>query len=660
MELTRRRDASAFTDLFHASSTRPALRTLDGGAITHAELAAFVLGFDDSALVAAGVSRQQRVCCGLDSGLEMALMFCTVAAKGYVFAPLSRALARCEYEFEYEDLPAACLIVHENDVDGDMIAVAMKRGLPVIEARPRIGGLFVDLCLRQAGREMGRAFTQSATSASDVAMVLHTSGTTSKPKTVPLTHGNLSAGSQFIAQTLRLEPTDVCLNVMPLFHIHGLAVNLLATLVSGSSVILAPGLAQLGLEGFFDVLEKRRPTWYSAVPTMHQAIASFREDAAISRRETKEDSTSSIVLVRNCSAALLPTVARRLEKVFQGSTVLPTYAMSESMPICSNPRFGQPRKLESVGPAAGPQVFIVDAETSNEAVQGAEGEVCVFGPCVTAGYELRAGRPDPNTFVQVRALKCLRTGDKGFFDTDGHLHLVGRFKEVVNRGGEKFSPFPVEDALLSHAAVRQVVAFAAPHALLGEVMAVAVVCEAGRVTTLAELRSWATASGTVNARALPEVCVIVPEIPVGPTGKPARIGLAKRLGLDAEAVQSSQDAVFDVGPGTVGEARLRRVMLVQQRKPRACIEAGPDDEVKEEDAVEDMDSLSMMRGRTSHARAAPRASARHMQSHAYAICMFALLFNWCVLVLERAPRGRCRQVLRHVKLPKLAPAQHRF
>ncbi|NEQ64996.1 MAG: acyltransferase domain-containing protein, partial [Symploca sp. SIO2D2] len=419
-------------------------------------------------------------------------------------------------------------------------------------------------------QELGIKSEENKPTRDHVALVLHTSGTTRKPKTVPLTHGNLTAGALTISKTIALTPEDTCINIMPLFHIHGLSVNILASLLAGASVLCTPGLyaTEHGVADFFGWLQpgargnNRKVTWYSAVPTMHQAILEYAEHAIA---QTGAAPNHSLRLIRNCSAALLPAIAERMARAFN-CEILPTYAMTESMPICS-PQLGQGlAKHGSVGPAAGPQLIIGEV-TENE--QGkpilkvlppyAEGEVMVRGACVTAGYELRDWmdyNPNEEAFIEG----WLRTGDKGYLDEDGYVYLVGRFKEIINRAGEKISPMLVEDVLQRHPGVGQVVVFAAPHTSLGEVVGAAIVPVEGRrqkaegrgqkaegkeegckvegndITnqsrpSLAALRQFALKQKELELQWLPECLVWMSAIPKGMTGKPARIGLAKRLSL---------------------------------------------------------------------------------------------------------------------------------
>merc|ERR1712032_925298 len=219
-----------------------------------------------------------------------------------------------------------------------------------------------------------------------------------------------------------------------------------------------------------------------------------------------------------------------MEKVLEVS-IMPTYAMTESMPIASNPRHGV-IKLRSVGPNAGPNLKIMNGFPDNSFVPlGEEGEVVVKEGPVTAGYEFRSHMDqDPN--IEGFGDGWLRTGDKGWVDKDGYVYLSGRFKEIINRSGEKISPFDVEDALRVHESVKDLIAFAVPHTSLGEVVGVCAVLKPGKKLTIKDLRSWALKSERLQSKWMPEMLVTMPNIPKGPTGKPARINLAKKLELE--------------------------------------------------------------------------------------------------------------------------------
>ncbi len=481
------------------------------------------LSYDDlrvlSAEVAAqlrtfGVRAQDRVAIVLPNGPEMATAFVTIA-QAAVTAPLNPAYQQEEYAFYLGDLNAKALVVAAG-YDGPALAAAKACGIAVLrlETSPDLpAGRF---SLSGAPADQPAAVTDGP-KPDDTALILHTSGTTSRPKIVPLLHANVAASARHVRASLALTPSDRCLNVMPLFHIHGLIAAVTASLAAGASIWCAPGFDALK---FFGRMKEARPTWYTAVPTMHQAI--------LSRAERNADviAANPLRFLRSSSASLPAQVMRALESTF-GAPVIEAYGMTEAAhQMASNPLPPRAQKPGSVGIAAGPLLRIAH-EVENRLVEGA-GEVVISGPNVTPGYE---SNPDANAknFFTDGGLRWFRTGDQGALDAEGYLSLTGRLKEIINRGGEKISPLEVDGVLMDHPAIVQVVTFAMPHPKLGEEVAAAVVLRDGHTTSEREIRDFA-ASRMADFK-VPRRVVLLDEIPKGATGKMQRIGLAEKLGL---------------------------------------------------------------------------------------------------------------------------------
>jgi acyl-CoA synthetase (AMP-forming)/AMP-acid ligase II len=301
---------------------------------------------------------------------------------------------------------------------------------------------------------------------------------------------------------------------MPLFHIHGLIAATLSSMAAGASVVCSPGFNALKFFGWF---EEAGPSWYTAVPTMHQAILA-RAD-----RNREIIQKGRLRFVRSSSSSLPPQVMEALEKTF-GVPVIEAYGMTEaSHQMASNPLPPRPRHAGSVGLASGPDVAIMD---ENGALQPPDmlGEVVIRGRNVTRGYE---SNPDANAKAFTNG--WFRTGDQGVIDEAGYLRLTGRLKELINRGGEKISPLEVDTVIMDHPAVAQVVTFAVPHDMLGEDIAAAVVLREGAVCDERELRNFV--GSRVADFKVPRRIVFLAEIPKGATGKPQRIGLAAKLGI---------------------------------------------------------------------------------------------------------------------------------
>ena len=476
-----------------------------------------------NALHDCNIGRGDRVAIVMPNGPEMATAFITVMQTA-VTAPLNPSYRQDEYEFYLQDLGAKAIIL-PHDYTGPALDAAIAVNLRILRAHSGTdadAGYF-DLTPDSVGATSVETNDQqcdkNAPNENDVGLILHTSGTTSRPKIVPLLQSNLAASANNIMNTLALTPADRCLNIMPLFHIHGLLAAVSASLVAGASVCCTGGFDALR---FFSVIKDVNPSWYTAVPTMHQAI--------LSRADRNKDVITNLNLrfLRSSSASLPSQVMHELVDTFS-APVIESYGMTEAAhQMASNPLPPRPQKPGAVGVEAGPLVRIAN-EVENELL-GADaiGEVVISGDNVTPGYENNPAANDASFFI-ADGSRWFRTGDQGTFDKDGYLSLTGRLKEIINRGGEKVSPLEVDEVLMDHPAVAQVVTFALPHAKLGEEVACALVLKADQEATAQDIRAFA-ATRMADFK-VPRKVVILDEIPKGATGKMQRIGLAEKLGL---------------------------------------------------------------------------------------------------------------------------------
>lgn len=459
-----------------------------------------------------GLGRNDRIAIVLKNGPEMAVSFLAVAC-GTTSAPLNPAYRADEFEFYLSDLNAKALIV-EAGTDTPAIGVAQRLGIMIIDLVPTPDKGAGSFTLERRGT---KAFPLSGggwAQPDDIALILHTSGTTSRPKIVPLSHRNVAVSAGNIAQTLAFTAMDRGLNIMPLFHIHGLIAGTLAPLSRGGYLFCTPGFNALK---FFSWMEESKPNWYTAVPTMHQTILT----RASQNRATIE--RYPLRFIRSSSSSLPTQVIREIEEVFK-TPMIEAYGMTEaSHQMCSNPLPPMVRKPGAVGLAAGPDVAIMN-DKGNLLMPGDVGEIVIRGDNVTKGYE---NNPKANADAFIKG--WFRTGDQGVIDKDGYVTLTGRLKEIINRGGEKISPVEVDEVLMDHPAVMQVVTFAVPHDKLGEEVGAAVVLREGMTVTDQEIRAFAAIR--LADFKVPRKIVILAEIPKGATGKLQRIGMAQKLGL---------------------------------------------------------------------------------------------------------------------------------
>jgi acyl-CoA synthetase (AMP-forming)/AMP-acid ligase II len=431
----------------------------------------------------------------LPNGLEYLTAFLAVCRARLIAAPLNPAYKLEEFRFYLEDAGVKAVIAPpEAHLVRD---VARELGLRVWGARLDAKSAVV---LEGEGL-LSAGTTPELPRLDDVALFLHTSGTTSRPKGVPLTHGNLMASIRNIAGHYQLTPDDTGLVVMPLFHVHGLIGATLSTFFAGGTVVVPP---RFSAGAFWPTVKAHRVNWYSAAPTIHQVL--------LLRADADGAPASGFRFIRSCSSALAAATMAQLEERF-GAPVLEAYAMTEaSHQMTANPLPPGVRKPGTVGRGANVDVAIMD-EAGNLLPAGTPGEVVIRGPNVTRGYHNNAAA-NQAAFTNG----WFRTGDRGVLDADGYVTLIGRIKELINRGGEKISPLEVDAALLAHPAVAEAATFGAADAKYGEEVHAAVVLKAD--ATAEHLQ--AHCRDRLADFKVPKVIHLVEELPKGPTGKVQR------------------------------------------------------------------------------------------------------------------------------------------
>jgi amino acid adenylation domain-containing protein len=519
-------------------SAGPAILGLGRDPLSHQDLLDHIEAVA-AALRDRGVGREDCIAIVLSNGPEMAT--CTLAVASWCCcAPLNPGYTAAELDFFLSDLQPRAVIV-EAGSEAPIMEVAAARGIPTLRLhvlKEQPAGVF-----RLEGRSFeNRPLEPRLTAPHGAALLLHTSGSTARPKLTPLTQANLCCSARSIAGSLSLSPADRCLNVMPLFHIHGLIGAVLSSLSAGGSVACAPGFQA---PNFIEWVDRFRPTWYTAVPTMHQAIL-----ARVARHPEPVQRTR-LRFIRSCSSPLAPKLMADLEAAFS-VPVIEAYGMTEaSHQMAINPLPPRARKPGSVGLAAGCEIAIVDP-AGTPLPAGVTGEVVIHGANVTRGY---VNNPDANRVSFFNG--WFRTGDQGYLDGDGYLFLTGRTKEIINRGGEKISPREIDEVLLDHPAVAQAMAFSIPSRQLGEEVGAAVVLRENASATDTELQEFA--SSRLADFKVPRRVVFLRELPKGPTGKPQRIGLAARLKLDEPASAPAPVAGPATRPLTPAESRLAAI-----------------------------------------------------------------------------------------------------
>lgn len=474
-----------------------------------------------NALRALGITRHEVVALCLPSGPEMTVAFMGMISCA-VCAPLSPASTESELKYYLAGLKAKAIIVPSGPSPAR--EVAQRLGIRIVlQVVPDLAG--------PAGRFTfdgdwpGACSHSDDSKPDDIALMLYTSGTTARAKLVPLSHRNLMASARNVAAPLGLTEQDRCLNVMPLFHSHGLLGATWAAIASGGSLICPPAFSAVD---FFDLLTECKPTWYTAVPTVHQAILARAAHLGI------DTFPSRLRLARSASASMPPSVMTAIERLL-GVPLLESYGMTEAgLQIACNPVPPRPRKPGSVGVPFGTEVAIM-GEPGRMLETGQIGEIVLKGQSVFSGYA-----DNPSATAEAFADGWLRTGDQGRFDQDGYLFITGRLKEIINRGGELVAPREIEEVLLTHPAVAEAIAFAMPDQRLGEEIGAAVVFRAGHSTTESDLRELVAAE--LSALKVPRKILALSSLPKTEVGKLDRLRAALRLGLaDADLPPAQSD-----------------------------------------------------------------------------------------------------------------------
>ena len=459
-----------------------------------------------NALASAGIRRGDAVAIALPNGLPAIVSFLAASIAGTA-APLNPAYPYEEFHFFLGDTNARVLLCPP--VGAEFVrTAATDRKIPIFSVEMTEQGI-----ARIVDAPSGTKAAEPT--ADDIALVLHTSGSTGRPKRVPLRHFNLAVSSANIANTYALTPADVSLCIMPLFHVHGLIGSTMASLLSGGTVVVPTKFNALS---FWRTVREHHVTWYSGVPTMHQLL--------LARTRQKPADAASLRFIRSCSAPLSSELIHKIEGLF-GVPFVEAYGMTEAAhQMTSNPLPPRHRKAGSVGIGAGLRISIMDKD-GNHLGTSQRGEVAIQGANVFRGYENNA---DANARAFVDG--WFRTGDQGYLDTDCYLHLTGRIKDIVIRGGENIAPHEVDEVLLRHPAVAAAVTFGCAHPTLGEEVAAAVVLHEKNGATEAELINHSREF--LAEYKCPTKIYLVESIPTTATGKIRRRAVAAALAGEHE------------------------------------------------------------------------------------------------------------------------------
>ena len=465
-----------------------------------------IIDQNSSVLNQLSIKKKDTVAIVLENGPEFITSFLS-SINCCIAAPLNPNYTSSEFAFYFKDLKPKGLITNFPS-NHPSIKTAYKHKTKII----RLDGFYYKINKKTSKNHTKK---NNLSNLSDTALILHTSGTTSRPKMVALTHQNIISSSQNISKALKLKKSDRNIILMPSFHIHGIIASILAPIFVGGSVVALP---KFNVLTFYNQLQKYKPTWFTAVPTMLQSIL----DRATNNKKVIKN--SKLRFIRSSSASLPSSTFKNLEKAFN-TPVIESYGMTEaSHQMTTNLIPPKKRKINSVGVSIGQKVKVLNQD--NKFLDfGKEGEIVIKGKNVFKGY-LGNAKANKESFFKG----WFRTGDLGYFDKEGYLFISGRIKEIINRGGEKISPKEVDEVFMKHSQVSKAISFAIKHHKLGEDIALAVVLKDKKKCNSNELKNFV--KNKLTRFKIPRNIYIVNEIPVGATGKIQRIGLAKKLGIE--------------------------------------------------------------------------------------------------------------------------------
>ncbi|GIZ44246.1 hypothetical protein CKM354_000745000 [Cercospora kikuchii] len=480
--------------------------------ISYQKLYADVLSFQKK-LAKLGITPGAAVSIAIPNNYAFIVSFLASAWQRGIAAPLNPAYKQSEFEFYIDDLSSALVLVPQGQADGPAVKAAKRYNAAVAECYQDVKTGEIVLDVKDNGKLAGKGnVTLEKAQPEDTALVLHTSGTTGRPKAVPLSHRNLTRTMLNIKNTYELSPADRTMLVMPLFHVHGLLAGFLAPLASGGSVIV-PGA--FSASTFWNQFVTHKANWYTAVPTIHQIL--------LKTPSAWPNPMPNIRFIRSCSSPLSPKVFHDLEAAFK-APVLEAYAMTEaSHQMTSNPLPSKgKRKPGSVGIGQGVEVVILNAE-GKKLPRGQQGEISIKGTNVTKGY-INNEKANQEAFTPDG---YFRTGDQGYLDEDGYVIITGRIKELINKGGEKISPIELDNTLAQNPKVAEAVSFAIPDDLYGQDVGVAIVVKEGQNLSADELIQYMKEK--VAKFKVPKKVFFVKVMPKTATGKIQRRNIADAM-----------------------------------------------------------------------------------------------------------------------------------
>jgi len=455
-----------------------------------------------------GLQKGEKVSFMLDNGYQTTKIFLGAMYSGFVIAPLNLRIQSAQLEYVMDHSDTKLVFFTEDHKDKLVNALKkVKRDILLIQIDNDAETIF------PADEDLFSVRLPEI-HAEDDALLLYTSGTTGVPKGVILSHKNMVAGGQYTTAAHGLTASDRALCSLPLYHINGEVVTVVAPLISAGSVVMPH---KFSTSNFWEFISEYRCTWFSVVPT----IISYLTSAT--NLEGKNLHLNQLRFGRSASSALPPSLHKEFEEKFNVSIVETMGLTETAAPVFSNPMDPTRRKYGSPGLAVGNEAIIIDRE-GREASRGKQGEIMIRGDNVMKAYYKA---PD----VTAKTLEpdgWLHTGDLGLMDADGYVFVTGRIKELIIKGGENIAPKEIDEVLYRHPSVLEAAAVGVPDETYGEEIMCCVVMKPGCIATEAELRCHCIEY--LGEFKTPKRIKFMDELPKGPSGKIQRLKLPAMIG----------------------------------------------------------------------------------------------------------------------------------
>ncbi len=477
-----------------------------------------------AALQELGVGAGDRIAIDLPNWPEFIISMFAAARLGAVMVPLNPRYTVPELQYMLRHSEATVVISAENfnGVDYLQLFEGFLTSLPDLQYVVTVGEedlwyddriyQFEDLLSSGEGRELDAP----ALDADSTFAILYTSGTTGKPKGVVLSHGNLLSVAAETVEAIGLHSDDVVFGVATVFNVFGLGPGILGTMLAGASLVLQE---QFQPAGALALIEKHRVTVHYGVPTVY--ITELREEDRL--RRDLSSLRAGIVAGSPIGEELVQRIRQEL-----CPNLCIAYSLTETASTTAMTRPHDPPAKQSftVGrPLPGTEVRVLDLD-GTILPEESLGELAVRGPGVMKGYYRQPGE----TAQAFDEDGYFLTGDLGMVDEDGYVHIVGRRKELIIRGGFNVYPREVEDRLHAHPAVLDCAVVGLPHEVLGEVVCACIMPVEGAIVTGEEIKEWCR--GALADYKVPDLVRFFDTFPLTGSGKVRRVELARMLSAE--------------------------------------------------------------------------------------------------------------------------------